>query len=49
MANTYRADIDALVSPKPFASWLLNAQAQWEAPVAMPTDGMYSWNALTTS
>ena len=42
---TYRADIDAFVPPKPFASWLLNANAQWEAPVAMPTDGnMYTWD-----
>lgn len=43
---TYREDIDAFVSPKPFASWLLNeATAQWEAPVAMPDDGgMYSWD-----
>ena len=42
---TYRADIDAFVPPKPFPSWLLNADAQWEAPVAMPTDGqMYSWD-----
>jgi hypothetical protein len=42
---TYRADIDAFVPPQPFPSWLLNADAQWEAPVAMPTDGkMYGWN-----
>jgi len=47
---TYRADIDAFVPPKPFPSWLLNANAQWEAPVAMPTDGkMYSWDEATTS
>ncbi len=47
---TYREDIDAFVPPKPFASWLLNANAQWEAPVAMPTDGkMYSWDEATTS
>jgi hypothetical protein len=47
---TYRADIDAFVPPKPFASWLLNADAQWEAPVSMPTDGkMYSWDEDTTS
>ena len=47
---TYRADIDAFVPPKPFPSWLLNAQAQWEPPVAMPTDGkMYSWDEPTTS
>ena len=43
---TFREDIDAFVSPQPFASWLLNEQtAQWEAPVAMPDDGgMYSWD-----
>jgi hypothetical protein len=47
---TYRQDIDAFVPPKPFASWLLNAQAQWEAPVAMPADGkMYSWNEDTVN
>jgi len=47
---TYRADIDAFVPPKPFASWLLNANAQWEAPVAMPQDGkMYSWDEETTN
>jgi hypothetical protein len=41
----YRADIDAFVPPKPFPSWLLNADAQWEPPVAMPNDGqMYTWN-----
>jgi hypothetical protein len=42
---TYQADIDAFVSPKPFASWALNDKAQWEAPVVMPTDGKrYSWD-----
>jgi hypothetical protein len=46
---TYRQDIDAFVPPKPFPSWILNANAQWEAPVAMPTDGMYSWDEETTS
>ena len=41
----YRADIDAFVPPKPFPSWLLNADAQWESPVAMPTDGqLYTWD-----
>jgi len=42
---TYQADIDAFVPPKPFASWVLNDKAQWEAPVAMPTDDkVYSWD-----
>jgi len=42
---TYDAAHDAFIPPKPFASWVLNDKAQWEAPVAMPTDGkMYSWD-----
>jgi hypothetical protein len=46
----YRADIDAFVPPKPYASWTLDANAQWQAPTAMPTDGkMYSWNEETLS
>jgi hypothetical protein len=45
---TYNADIDAFVAPKPYASWTLDANAQWQAPTAMPTDGkMYSWNEET--
>jgi len=45
---TYQADIDAFVPPKPYASWTLDANAQWQPPVAMPTDGkMYSWNEET--
>ena len=47
---TYQADIDAFVPPQPFASWTLNADAQWEPPVAMPTDGqMYAWDEATIS
>ena len=47
---TYNADIDAFVAPKPYASWTLDANAQWQAPTAMPTDGaMYSWDEATTS
>jgi hypothetical protein len=42
---TYHADIDAFVAPKPYASWVLNDKAQWEAPVSMPDDGeRYTWD-----
>ena len=47
---TYREDIDAFVSPQPYASWTLDANAQWQPPVAIPTDDkMYSWDEATTS
>ena len=45
---TYQADIDAFVPQKPYPSWTLDANAQWQAPTPMPTDGTienpYSWN-----
>ena len=42
---TYRADIDAFVPLQPYPSWTLDANVQWQAPVAMPTDGrIYKWN-----
>lgn len=47
----YDQSRDAFISPKPFASWLLDENTcRWEAPVPMPTDGkMYNWNEETTS
>ncbi len=42
---TYDSVLDAFVPPKPYASWNLDTNAKWKAPVAMPTDGqMYAWN-----
>lgn len=47
---TYRADLDAFVAPQPYPSWTLDANADWQAPVPMPTDGkMYSWDEKTKS
>jgi hypothetical protein len=48
---TYNAALDAFVPPKPFASWVLNnTTADWEAPVAMPSDDkIYTWNESTLS
>jgi hypothetical protein len=53
LGYTYRADIDAFVSPQPFASWTLDSNVVWQPPVAMPTDGTmespYTWDEATTS
>lgn len=48
---TYDAIRDAFISPKPYASWILNeTSCLWEAPVAHPNDGnLYSWDEETTS
>ena len=47
----YDKDLDAFISPQPFASWLLDTdKAQWKAPVDMPVDEKrYTWDEETTS
>lgn len=46
---TYDATRDAFISPKPFASWLLDeVTCRWNAPVPYPTDGKaYAWDEAT--
>jgi len=33
---TYDADKDAFIAPQPYASWVLDADLNWTAPVEMP-------------
>ena len=48
---TYDAVRDAFIPPQPYASWVLNEDTcDWDAPVAMPTDGAsYLWRESDTS
>lgn len=48
---TYDADRDAFIPPKPFPSWVLDEDTcQWNAPVAMPTDGKrYTWDEVAVN
>jgi len=42
---TYNETNDVFYAPKPYPSWTLNNTTWlWEAPIPMPTDGMYKWN-----
>lgn len=45
---TYNSVRDAFIPPQPYPSWTLDDDANWQPPVAMPTDGgRYSWNETT--
>ena len=47
---TYDTGRDAFITPQPYPSWTLDDNAEWQAPVPMPTDGkMYGWNEETLS
>ena len=42
---TYDAGKDKFISPKPYASWSLDSNDDWQAPVSYPNDGKnYLWN-----
>ena len=47
---TYDKENDVFYAPQPYASWVLNKDTWlWEAPIPMPTNGIYQWDEATTS
>ena len=50
---TYDKTKDKFIAPQPFASWALDANDDWQAPVAMPEDASeekrYYWDEDTTN
>ena len=46
---TYDSSADVFVAPKPFPSWTLDSNHDWQAPVARPEEGMWIWNEETQS
>lgn len=42
---TYDAVADVFIAPQPFASWSLDSNYDWQAPIAYPADGKdYLWD-----
>lgn len=44
---TYDAVADVFIAPKPYLSWSLDANFDWQAPTPMPTEGFWIWDELT--
>ena len=45
---TYDKVNDVFIVPKPFKSWTLDSNQDWQPPIAEPDDGKYySWNEDT--
>jgi hypothetical protein len=41
----YNETADVFITPKPFASWSLDQNYDWQAPIDYPADGKhYSWD-----
>ena len=42
--GTYNPEADVFIEPKPFDSWTLDENFDWQPPTPMPTDGKaYMW------
>ena len=47
--STYDASKDKFITPKPYPSWALDSDDDWQAPVNKPDDGkIYYWNETDT-
>jgi len=46
IGDTWNEANNVFISPKPFASWTLNNNFKWQAPVSYPSSGSYTWNEL---
>ena len=46
---TYNAEADVFIAPRPFASWSLDENFDWQAPVARPEEGFWMWDEDTTT
>ena len=44
---TYNPTADVFVAPKPYASWVIDSNHDWQAPVARPVEGQWNWNEQT--
>ena len=44
---TYDSSADVFIAPEPYPSWTLDSNHDWQAPVARPSEGMWSWNEET--
>lgn len=49
IGGTFDAARDVFITPKPFASWVLNVNTNdWDAPIPMPSTGNWTWDELNT-
>jgi len=48
IGDKYDETNDVFISPKPFESWVLNSNFDWQAPIEYPTDdNLYEWDEET--
>jgi hypothetical protein len=46
---TYDPVADVFIAPKPFDSWTLDSNHDWQAPISVPTEGTWLWDESNLS
>ena len=46
---SYDLVANVFIAPQPYPSWSLDNNFDWQAPIAMPTEGEWYWNEDTIS
>ena len=41
---TYDPIADVFIAPKPYPSWVLDDNYDWQAPIVKPTEGFWKWD-----
>lgn len=49
LGGKYLADADVFIAPKPFPSWTLDGNYDWQPPTPRPTEGDWYWDEVTLS
>lgn len=49
VGGRYLSDADVFIPPKPFPSWTLDADHEWQPPTPMPEEGRWYWDEATLS
>lgn len=44
IGDTWNEINNVFISPKPFPSWILDANFKWKSQVTYPSSGHYTWN-----
>jgi hypothetical protein len=46
---TYDSQADVFIAPKPYSSWSLNQNYDWQPPTPRPSEGLWNWDESTLS
>jgi hypothetical protein len=46
---SYNPVADVFIAPKPYSSWSLDANFDWQAPTLKPSEGKWYWDESTLS